>query len=363
MGEFGPETEGFLRTALAAAHASHDFLAWLDEAGERLAPDTLSEIAARAAAEHAPGLRTARLALGAARAPSELDGWADRFVAAVEDAGRSCDAIREVATAPPFGRIDLVLASLHHAARAQEGFYALRGSLSPFRGFWDLPGANVRDLPPRRADAQGAATGIVHVGPATHHGGFSLYVPEDGPPDRVRPLVVALHGGSGDGRDFLWTWLREARSRDYLLVAPTAVDQTWGAREDEGLLSILGWIANRWPVDRRRILLTGLSDGATFSLVYGLAHPGVYRAIAPLCGVLHPVNEAIGNLGRASGVPIYLVHGERDFLFPVETAREAHGTLRAAGADVVYREIAGLSHTYPRSENVKILDWFESLPA
>ena len=59
---------------------------------------------------------------------------------------------------------------------------------------------------------------------------------------------------------------------------------------------ILGWIASRWRVERRRILLTGLSDGATFALVYGLAHPGIYRAIAPGCGVLHPANEALGNL-------------------------------------------------------------------
>jgi phospholipase/carboxylesterase len=31
--------------------------------------------------------------------------------------------------------------------------------------------------------------------------------------------------------------------------------------------------------------------------------------------------------------------------------------LEAAGAAVVYREIADLSHTYPRDENPAILDW------
>jgi len=362
MADLGPEAEGFLRTALAAAHAAQAFLAWFDDAAERLAPESLSEIAAQALAEHADGLRTARRALAAARVPPGLESWAERFVAAVGEVGRSCDALGEMGAAPPFARIELVLASLHHAARGEEGFYALRSTLAPFSGFWDLPGTSVRDVPPRRADASGAATGLVHVGPGSHHGGFSLYVPEDGPPDRVRPLVVALHGGSGNGRDFLWTWLREARSRDLMLVAPTAVERTWGPRDDEGLLSILGWIANRWPVDRKRILLTGLSDGATFALVYGLAHPAVYRAIAPLCGVFHPANEAIGNLSRARGVPIYLVHGARDFLFPVEIARETHEILRSAGADVVYRELAGLSHAYPRSENVRILDWFAALP-
>jgi phospholipase/carboxylesterase len=31
-----------------------------------------------------------------------------------------------------------------------------------------------------------------------------------------------------------------------------------------------------------------------------------------------------------------------------------------AGADVVFREIEDLSHTYPRDENGRILDWLIS---
>ncbi|MGH7860304.1 MAG: hypothetical protein ACREQY_23490 [Candidatus Binatia bacterium] len=61
-------------------------------------------------------------------------------------------------------------------------------------------------------------------------------------------------------------------------------------------------------------------------------------------------------------MPIYLVHGALDFLFPVSTARIARDVLSAAGAALEYRELAELSHTYPRSENERILRWFESLP-
>jgi phospholipase/carboxylesterase len=35
-------------------------------------------------------------------------------------------------------------------------------------------------------------------------------------------LVVALHGGSGHGRGFLWSWLRDARSFGAILIAPTS---------------------------------------------------------------------------------------------------------------------------------------------
>ena len=37
----------------------------------------------------------------------------------------------------------------------------------------------------------------------------------------------------------------------------------------------------------------------------------------------------------------------------------AHETLEGAGADVIYREIEDLSHTYPREENARILEWLD----
>ncbi len=39
-------------------------------------------------------------------------------------------------------------------------------------------------------------------------------------------------------------------------------------------------------------------------------------------------------------------------------ARNARQALAAAGAQVTYREIADLSHVYPREEGSAILDWF-----
>jgi phospholipase/carboxylesterase len=45
-------------------------------------------------------------------------------------------------------------------------------------------------------------------------------------------------------------------------------------------------------------------------------------------------------------------------MFPIDVARAADTALRAAGARVIYREIDDLSHTYPRDENPRIMDWF-----
>ena len=57
-------------------------------------------------------------------------------------------------------------------------------------------------------------------------GAVHLYVPESYTDDQALPLIVALHGGSGHGADFLWTWLREAKSRGCILLAPTSQGPT-----------------------------------------------------------------------------------------------------------------------------------------
>lgn len=352
----------YLAAAVTAANVARDFLAWMEEVAEQLAPERSAELAQQTRARFASPVAGARAGLDENPAPPPLQPFAERLSSGFSAVARGYEMFADFPAAPPSERIPRILGAMHELARAQEVFYLLRQPLTMFHGYWDLPGAEVKDRPASAGDGLTPPTGVVHVSRGGHHGGFSLYVPESYQPARPWPLIVALHGGSGNGRDFLWMWVREARSRGYLLVAPTAGRDTWGESDDRGLLEILNWIGRNYHLDSARILLTGLSDGATFTLLYGLAHPSVYGALAPLCGVLHPANEAIGNLERARDRPIYLVHGGLDFLFPVTLARYARDQLQAAGAQVTYRELPDLSHTYPRSENVRILAWFEALP-
>jgi phospholipase/carboxylesterase len=362
MSDIPDDEAHYLRAVLDASRVARNFLAWMETVAEQLAPQRSAILAAETERVHRAALHSARAALTAAPPPDPLAAFARGVDEALQHAERACELFTSFPTVEAQQRIPYILGALHEVAQAQEGFYFFRRALPPFADYFQLPGVTIDDRPALRGDAGAPATGVVHVSAGGHHGGFALYVPEHYTPERAWPLIVALHGGSGNGRDFLWTWVREARSLGYLLVAPSAVIDTWGEVEDQGLLEILDWLSQRYHVAIDRILLTGLSDGATFTLLYGLAHPEIYRALAPLCGVLHPANEPIGNLGRARDVSIYLVHGALDFLFPVQLARLARERLTAAGAALEYRELPHLSHTYPRSENVRILEWFASLP-
>lgn len=351
------EDAPYLRAVLEASALAADALAAMETVAEALAPGRSAALAAEMAGRFGAPFDRAAAALAAVAAPPELGAFDALFAPAFAHARACLELFGGFPDAPPPERIPRILQSLHHHAQAQEGFYPLRALLPPFAGYWTSAGAPEIDDPAARP----ARPALVRVSAGGHHGGFALYVPESYDEGRAWPVIVALHGGSGNGRDFLWTWVREARSRGYLVLAPSSVGSTWAEVDGEGLGEILAWLCQRYRVDRDRILLTGLSDGGTFTLVYGLARRDVFRALAPCCGVFHPVNLANGNLDRARGVPVYLVHGALDFLFPVALAHMTRDVLAEAGAALTYRELADLSHAYPRSENPAILDWFEDV--
>jgi len=279
----------------------------------------------------------------------------DQIERATEATLRACDGLRAA------DGMRQAYRALREVSRALEALYPLTGALPTLSRFFLAPGVDSEPVSP--AARVGVATGVRHVANDTgQRGGFSLYVPEDYNPARGHPLVMALHGGSGHGRLFLWSWLREVRGRGVILVAPTAIGATWSLMEPEvdsaNLVRILEAIAGQWHVDRTRLLLSGMSDGGTFTLLSGLDAGSPFTHLAPAAASFHPLLLAMADPRRLTGLPVYLVHGALDWMFPVSTARTAQRALTAAGAQVTYREIADLSHVWPREEGARIIDWF-----
>jgi phospholipase/carboxylesterase len=263
------------------------------------------------------------------------------------------------------GRGDITTAfrALRQLPRAEEALYPLSAKFPPVSSFFlNLELCEDDDLLARLAGPANETTGIIHDhNEPKSRGGFSLYVPEYYTPDRAWPLVMALHGGNGNGRGFLWRWLRDARSLGAILVAPTAMGATWALMGEDAdtanLARILDSVRGRWNVDPARLLLTGMSDGGTFSYVTGLELASPFTHLAPVAATFHPLMAEVADAERLRGLPIHIVHGALDWMFPVQTARLTRDVLTAAGADVTYREIDNLSHCYPREMNAPILQW------
>lgn len=253
--------------------------------------------------------------------------------------------------------------ALRRETLAQEALYPLADLLAPVDAFF-LEGT-ARDNASLRTQLGEPAenTGIMHAANASgERGGVSLYVPENYRPETAYPLVVALHGGSGHGRQFLWNWVRTARSRGLIVAAPTAVGPTWALAgpdmDTPNIARIVDFVRARWNTDAGRILLTGMSDGGSFTLLTGLQDGSPFTHLAPFAAGFHPLMAEMADADRARGLPIYLTHGALDWMFPVELAQTAQRMLTFIGARLTYREVPDLAHVYPRDENPALVDWF-----
>jgi phospholipase/carboxylesterase len=280
-------------------------------------------------------------------ADATLEAWAGLRLAAVgNDTRRAYRALRS-------------------EARAQEALFPLSRIIPQVSLFFLDPEA--REDAALKADlAEGMARpnrGVRHAdNTEDQRGGFSLFVPEDTRDDTPRPLVVALHGGSGHGRNFLWHWVRTARSRGLIVASPTSIGPTWAlAGEDVDTPNInrmIDFIAERWPIDPTRLLLTGMSDGGTFTLLSGVQSDSRFTHLAPFAASFHPILVELSERSRLARLPIHLTHGTLDWMFPVDVARTARDAFQAAGAAVTYLELDDLSHTYPRDAQPALVAWF-----
>jgi phospholipase/carboxylesterase len=340
----------------------------LEFASRHLSPATLQELIAAIAKRDDP--------IGGALAASREAPWPERLEPVRLCLERSADATLAglagfIGAGDEPQPIVAAYRSLRNYARACEAIYPLAAHLRPVSQFFlEASKRDDADFAARLAsvDPLREQVGFMHVGPqhvdgpAGTRGGFSLYVPEYYDPAQRYPLVVAMHGGSGNGGAFLWSWVREARTRGLVVIAPTAKGATWSLMEPEvdgpNIDRMVDEVSADWNIDPARMLLTGMSDGGTFTYVLGLRGDCRFTHLAPVAAAFHPMMLSFADPGRVRGLPVEIVHGAQDWMFPPEMARHAQRALEEAGADVTYREIADLSHTYPRDENAAILDWF-----
>ncbi len=336
----------------------------LEFAGRHVAPTTLSQLV--------DAVATRRGDLDKELAASRTLDWPERLQPAKECLERAATAASEgiagLIGAPQEPQpIIAAYRALRNYARAAEALYPMASHLRPVSQFFlEADARNDTALVERLAavDPAREGVGVMHVGgPPGTRGGFSMYVPETYDSGaRACPLVVALHGGSGNGGAFLWSWLREARTRGFILIAPTARGSTWSLMDPQtdgvNIEQIVRDVSAKWNVDPARQLLTGMSDGGTFSYVLGL-HAGCgFSHLGPVAAAFHPLILAMADADRVRDLPIYIVHGAEDWMFPPELAKNAERALQEAGARVVYRRVEDLAHTYPRDENGRMLDWF-----
>ena len=307
-------------------------------------------------------LHVADAALAPITFPEHVEKFGDHLKASFLYATRTAENLAAAAEDPmAFMRASRTL------SKARDQLFPLATLLNPIHQFFLEPTLrNDPDLPEHWL-AEPNHHPITHIENAyDQRGGASIFIPHWIDRAAKTPVVMALHGGSGHGRDMLWNWVREARSRGFILIAPTSSQDTWQLNSPEqdlpALLALLQFVKDQVEIDPTKILLTGLSDGATLTLQLGLQTESPFTHLAPFSGTLDPALVSEEASRHLEAKPIYLVHGGLDWMFPVEIGRMTAELLGAHNQNLIYNEVKGLGHTFARSELKQLLPWFsESL--
>jgi phospholipase/carboxylesterase len=251
--------------------------------------------------------------------------------------------------------------------RALRVLYPIRQKIPELSPFWLLPSVlGEQELRETRTPGVDVPVGLVDRPAAEGHGAYSLYVPESYTPTRTWPTIVALHGAYGRGDEYIFSWLRPAKSRGFVVIAPNSRDVTWSILrpplDAQALLAVLDDVSGRYALDPARVFLSGLSDGGTFTYLAGLPNAERFAGISPIAGDFHAMMDPMLRRKMGQSLPILIVHGAKDPLFPVRSIRSAYELMTHLEYHVSYEELPEWGHAYPYSIHERlVLPWFEAL--
>lgn len=218
---------------------------------------------------------------------------------------------------------------------------------------------------------------------------YRLYVPETYDPETPTPLVVALHGYSGDQDTFFKVvedLPNKLEEHGFIFVAPMGYNSgSWygaggpAARDDDtstanviphnglsvtelgemDVLNVIDIVRGEYNIDPDRTFLMGHSMGGAGTWYVGQKYPDMWAAIAPMSGT--GGNFVMHDFEALLEVPMMIAVGELEDN-QIEENRAAVETMNAAGGEAVYLEIEGGDHgSMVPPSTPQVLDFFAAV--
>jgi predicted peptidase len=163
---------------------------------------------------------------------------------------------------------------------------------------------------------------------------YRVYLPKGYDPRGERwPAILFLHGSGERGTDLSFVErngppkIAAAGGLPCVVIAPQLPEgATWSA---DALTALLDRVLADYRIDRARVALTGLSMGGYGAYELAIAEPARFSRLLVVSAAGNPVE-----LCRLRGVPVRIVHGEKDDVIPVSWGREMARRLVHCKGDV-----------------------------
>lgn len=193
---------------------------------------------------------------------------------------------------------------------------------------------------------------------------YLLYLPPGYGQDTTQrwPLLLFLHGSGERGSDVEKVkkhgppkLVAEGKALPFIVVSPQ-VESGYGW-EASSLARLVRSIMKEYKVDEDRVYLTGLSMGGYGSWDLAIKNPGLFAAVAPICG-----GGDTAEIWKLRHTPVWDFHGAKDNVVPLSESTKMVNALKAYNKDVkltVYPEATHDSWTETYN-NDSLYQWFLS---
>ncbi len=221
---------------------------------------------------------------------------------------------------------------------------------------------------------------------------YRLFVPEGYDATKRYPLVVFLHGGGERGDDnektltaneggTVWAKPQEQARRAAFVLVPQAravwdggfgltrnadnkIDLGRALTPADDLRTaqkLLQQVLSEYPgIDRKRLYLTGISQGGLGTWAWNVLEPELFAAMVPVCGGGEPSQVAV-----LKNKPLWAFHAAADPIVPATFTGNAVAAVRRAGGQARYTEYDTSTFFFPMAhfawvpayQNEEMRDW------
>jgi phospholipase/carboxylesterase len=207
-----------------------------------------------------------------------------------------------------------------------------------------------------------------------------LYTAHVPPGDGPFPTILALHGWGASAHDLIGlapilhggeALVLCPQGSLALEIAPGMLGYGWFPLSSErppdpeefrqsaaSVRRFLDAALQRYPVDRRKLVLLGFSQGGSIAYSLALAEPERFAGLVALSSWL-PEELAVTAPGaRLDGLQALIIHGSEDSLVPVALGQQSRDRLVKLGVSVAYREHP-MDHEIRPEALRDLVEWLE----
>lgn len=181
---------------------------------------------------------------------------------------------------------------------------------------------------------------------------FRIIAPENASESNKRPLIIDLHGGASnvyaDAHKVTNSCLAQPAFADLnaYIISPNSNGYFWFDQENQvQVLALLDLAETYLPIDENKVVITGYSDGGNGSWFYADYYSDLFSAAIPMASSYNPA-KSNGDVLKIN-IPLYVIHGGDDELFPVAQTEEWVNQSIEAGSDITFVIADGLTHFEP----------------